>query len=295
MIEYPEFVVRQYVNQHHTKTGIDSLDQCLDVAHFKKYPHDISYDYNSRGFRDQEWPTAVNELQQAIWCVGDSFTVGLGSPIDHIWPQVVSQATNRRTINISLNGASNNWISHRACRIIELFAPTNIVIMWSYTHRRHMGIPGTDNTVQYPTEPAWRRCYTHVRKPGWPDCDTIGDFNLLPQEIRQLVIYVIGESAWQNDLSMQVHYTRSTDQEDVENLRTCVSAVAQAAGNTRIVHAAIPNFAPVDYRDASMAVLAEQPHNVPYFKKLDLARDGHHFDRLTADWVAAQVVPQLIL
>jgi hypothetical protein len=34
-------------------------------------------------------------------------------------------------------------------------------------------------------------------------------------------------------------------------------------------------------------------HNLIEVPQLDLARDGHHFDRVTADWVSAQVVSRL--
>jgi len=124
------------INRFWTESGLDSLDLCLNKQHFLDYPHKVEYQYNSRGFRDSEWPESFDELQNAIWCVGDSFTVGIGSPYEFTWPQVLAKASGRRCINISMDGASNNWISRRAQQIIQEVNPTHMVVLWSYFHRR---------------------------------------------------------------------------------------------------------------------------------------------------------------
>lgn len=123
----------EMINQQLTEIGIDSLDKCRNRRHFQSYPHSVHYSFNSRGFRDPEWP---EDLTTAVWCIGDSFTVGLGSPLAHVWTQVLAQHSQRRTINISMNGASNQWIHRRALQIIRAVRPHNMVIMWSYLHRR---------------------------------------------------------------------------------------------------------------------------------------------------------------
>jgi len=116
--------------------GVDMLEHCLDKQHFRQYPYKVSYNFNSRGFRDTEWPMESNELQNAIWCLGDSFTVGIGQPFDHIWPQVLQYNVNKRTISVAMDGASNQWIARRAQQIAQQIQPANMVIMWSYFHRR---------------------------------------------------------------------------------------------------------------------------------------------------------------
>lgn len=132
----PDFVLRTRANQCWDQSGIDSLEKCFDQQHFLQYPHPVSYVYNSRGFRDSEWPDHVDQLKNAIWCVGDSFTVGLGSPYEHIWPQRLQQARGQRTINVSMDGASNNWIARRACAILQAICPCVMIIQWSYISRR---------------------------------------------------------------------------------------------------------------------------------------------------------------
>lgn len=135
IMRLPECVLHSTANLSCRYTGIDSIEKCLDKEWFKQFPHDVNYNYNSRGFRDDEWPSSLENLRDSIWCIGDSFTVGLGSPFKHTWPQLLQKQTNIRTINVSLNGASNNWISRKAASILQEIQPKYIIIHWSYLHR----------------------------------------------------------------------------------------------------------------------------------------------------------------
>ena len=85
----PDFILRSRQNELFTESGLDTLKDCLDNTHYKNYPHQIEYKYNSRGYRDAEWPNTITELQDAIWCFGDSFTVGIGSPLNHTWVNIL--------------------------------------------------------------------------------------------------------------------------------------------------------------------------------------------------------------
>ncbi len=115
------------------KTGIDTPETCLDLDHWRNFPDTVHYVYNSRGFRDAEWP--INDLAECIWCIGDSFTVGVGSKFNNSWTQVLQRITGRRCVNISLEGASNAWMVRQANMIIQEIAPRNLIIHWSYLHR----------------------------------------------------------------------------------------------------------------------------------------------------------------
>jgi hypothetical protein len=69
--------------------------------------------------------------------------VGLGAPVEHTWPYLLAQKTNLRTINISMDGASNDWISRRIMDICDAVYPRLIVAHWSYIERRE----NTDSTL----------------------------------------------------------------------------------------------------------------------------------------------------
>lgn len=235
----PDLVLRTRANQVWHFSGIDTPDRCLDKKHFDAYPLKVEYTFNSRGFRDEEWPTDIVELRDAVWCVGDSFTVGVGQPYDHIWPQVLARVTGQRTINVSMDGASNDWIARRARQIIDQLAPRSMVVMWSYVHRRE----NPDSTFADED----RLMFCDARR----DSDSIDDH---------------------------------------DNLRTC-RALVQAAG-TQVIEAAIPNFCvfgphePALYRESIC-------RGIMMINQLDRARDGHHFDILTAESFVQDLLPLL--
>ena len=80
---------------------------------------------------------------------------GIGQPIEEIWGNVLQQKTNTRTINISMDGASNTWITRKAKYILKEISPATIVIQWSYTSRRE-----SDNA----SLPDWKRRKHHSDK-----------------------------------------------------------------------------------------------------------------------------------
>lgn len=162
-----------------TNTGMDCLRYCRDRQHYLSYPHEISYQFNSRGFRDHEWP---QDLVNCIWCIGDSYTVGIGQPFSEIWPQQLCSLTGQRTVNISMDGASNAWIARRAAQILDNIRPRIMILHWSFLHRRED--KRTDITDEH------RRIW-HVR-----DDDDIDEF----QRCIDLV-----ESA--NRMSLLIHST----------------------------------------------------------------------------------------
>jgi hypothetical protein len=126
--------IRNRINiKNTTISGIDCPELCLDKEHFRNYPKKILYKYNTNGFRDHEWPT---DLSDVIWCVGDSFTVGIGQPFEETWPNLLQKKLNKRCLNLGEDGCSNDTIALRIKEICKLHNPKLIVVMWSYLARR---------------------------------------------------------------------------------------------------------------------------------------------------------------
>ena len=134
--------IQNKINLYQKTTGMDSFKLCSNKKHFLNYGKNISYRYNSRGFRDHEWP---EDLSDVIWCVGDSFTVGIGQPFEETWPQVLENKLGKRCINIGEDGCSNDRIQSRVNEIIRKYKPRLIVVMWSYMHRRFVNF----ENIQY--------------------------------------------------------------------------------------------------------------------------------------------------
>ena len=281
----PDFVLPSRVNRTWSYSGMDSFESCLDKKHFKSYPHDITYSYNSRGFRDSEWPDNITELKNAIWCVGDSFTVGLGSPLEHTWVYQVSKQFNHRTINVSMAGASNMWIARKSLDIVNKIKPAHLIIQWSYISRR-------ERTKEDALEKYWPVFYKDVADPSWPPACSIYNINQLPRKILQEIYLTHG---WQDiydhsDEQRRLQTINCTVEDDIRNTLDCIESLGQVK-STQIVHSFIPNFVPPTHQ----GVVESQLNGlvIPEIRRLDLARDGHHYDIATSREFVQQVTQYL--
>lgn len=248
----PELFLPSQAGKTLDHSGMDSPGKCLDLAHFKLYPHSVQYGYNSRGFRDAEWPS---DLSQVIWCVGDSFTVGMGAPAQHNWPAVLQRRTGRRCINVSMDGASNNWIARTALTILKEFPTADVVLHWSFLHRRELDL---DQALQKKFD----FFYNSVRDPTWPNCE-FNQFDQLPQHIQLELTHMHG---WTTDIYSNdrvTQYVHSSTVEDIENTMQCIDALPQ-----HVIHSAIPNWTPPDIVIDGVIVTDQ----------IDVARDGFHYD-----------------
>lgn len=277
----PDFIIPSRVNQHWQDSGIDSLEYCLDKKHFQSYPYDIEYVYNNRGYRDSNWPNTIQELRESIWCVGDSFTVGIGSPREHTWPHLLSIETKIRTINVSMDGASNNWISRKALRIIKEINPKHMIIQWSYIPRREL-----DPVSALDKE--WNLFYRRIREPDWPDCDRHQMFDLPASILSKINYHGWNENNVLTDDSRISQFEKCSTQNDIDNTLNCIRQVQNEAGNCLIIHSFIPLFAP---REAKVAIESQISGLViPEIVQLDLARDGHHYDIKTSQALTQQIL-----
>jgi hypothetical protein len=275
----PDFILPSRVNQRQNYSGMDSIEYCFDKNHFRSYPYLIEYVYNSRGYRDAEWPNTFDELKNAVWCVGDSFTVGIGQPFDHIWPQVLSKQLDKRNINVSMDGASNNWIARRAQTIIDYIAPTYLIILWSYTHRREnpdqlltdeqRRIPYSKDSVE-DDYLVWLNVLKNIKPSNTKIIHaTIPEFH--PIEPTNLVIEI-----WNNikDPSWPACPRTSTDFENLPKY------ILDELKNLHLCHDKIKTQLESDV--------------IHIYNRLDWARDHHHFDVLTAQWLVDQICNRLL-
>jgi hypothetical protein len=287
MIKHPllDLFIPSRQNQVWTESGMDSWADCADKKHFKKYPYPVEYRYNSQGFRDQEWPTLFDQLQTAIWCIGDSFTVGLGSPVEHTWTNILNKETGIRTINISLDGASNNWIARRTLDIIKAVQPSIVVIQWSFLHRRE-----ADPTDSNFLNSFWTDFYKAVRDSSWPNCETTDQLDNLPAYIKKEIIEVHKWPAPISDEELRIFYNNSTTEQDLANTVDCIKQVEKTKGHTKIIHSIIPDAADQAVWNTIQQAVGTSDSFIPVFPRLDFARDGYHYDKKTAKYFVDQVV-----
>ena len=95
---------------------------------------DFDYKFNSWGFRGPEYEQFVGKSVNI--CLGDSFTVNVGGPIEHSWCSQLAQHFDIPTINLGMDGAGNDAIKLVYNRACNLFDVQHTFVMYSYLHRR---------------------------------------------------------------------------------------------------------------------------------------------------------------
>jgi hypothetical protein len=99
------------------------------------YPvQDFDYNFNLWGFRGPDYNEYVG--QPINLCLGDSFTLNMGGPIEYSWPSKLDKLLDLPTINLGMNGAGNDAIRlvyDRACKVFDV---QETFVMYSYFHRR---------------------------------------------------------------------------------------------------------------------------------------------------------------
>lgn len=281
MTVLPDFKISNRVNEKFDFSGIDSYAKCRDQKHFKNYPYQVSYSYNSRGFRDAEWPDNSAELKSAIWCLGDSFTVGLGSPIQHTWPYLLGQKLSKRTINVSLDGASNSWIARKALRVLEEIQPEIMVIHWSYLHREEIN----DESLRDEE----RQLFTLIDKyMSNPKSKYLNELRARIDNIESIknttkVIYsAVPESGIDFDVGVLWRTLAGKDWE------SCPRTLDEFYTLSQSTKQELLDFGQYTELLAHFQLL-HGVNFVPEFPVLDLARDGHHYDLHTAEHFVSSV------
>lgn len=293
----PDLILPSRANQRWQYSGIDSPEHCLDKKHFDLYPFAIDYQYNNRGFRDHEWPTQLQDLREAIWCIGDSFTVGIGQPFDHIWPQVLSRRSHTRTIAVAMDGASNDWIYRRAKQIQTEISPRLMIVMWSYTHRReHANNEWSDEqrmlfSVRASAEQDFQHWLDLVSKlRDWrgnmiecmiPDFQSLISFTKQPPKSISMQWAAIKDPGWPRCPENLVEFDALPDHilKELNDLHGCYNSMRSL-------------FVSLDIAMRMMNGL-DSDSFIPITERLDWARDHHHFDIATSEWLVDKILHRM--
>jgi len=116
-------------------SGMDCLEKCTDKEWFKNYPiQDFDYKFNSWGFRGPEYNQYISKPVNI--CLGDSFTVNVGGPIEHSWPSLLQEKFDIPCLNLGMDGAGNDSIRLVYDRACKLFDVQKTFVVYSFFHRR---------------------------------------------------------------------------------------------------------------------------------------------------------------
>ena len=281
-----DLYVEEFINQSFEYSGIDTEKHCLNKQHFREYSHPVYYNYNSRGFRDDEWP---QNFSDCVWCIGDSFTVGIGSPLEHTWAAILQNRIKKRTINVSLDGGSNEWIARRSLQILKEANPEYMAIMWTFASRReHADCKISDRErrishLPYANEledlKNWVECYLLIKKYAnntkiinlvVPNGLTLRYDNMLDSWTK------IKGPDW-GDMPVSQQQLNSLDKDIVLEIKKQY----REWYNYFIEYAESIEF---EYNHKQIL------DSLIYVNQLDFNRDGFHFDVATSQWIVNQLI-----
>lgn len=113
-----------------------------DKEAFNNYPK-FDYKFNSRGFRDEEWP---EDTSNVLWLVGDSGSMGVGVAYEDTYPVLLEKALDVRVIKAcKINGNNYFDVFMYAKEILTTIKPKVLLVQWSFLWRNH--IPKAPNVV----------------------------------------------------------------------------------------------------------------------------------------------------
>ena len=107
---------------HHSDSKLDYRKHCSNPESLRKLQeygwyecHDLTYSFNSQGFRDDEF-----DQRPAALAIGCSHTQGIGLKVNQCWPRQLEKLLQKKVWNLGVGGASIDtcyrlleyWINH---------------------------------------------------------------------------------------------------------------------------------------------------------------------------------------
>lgn len=98
-------------------------------------PYDISYRFNSHGFRSPELTMSSTLSKVAFY--GCSIMLGYGLPVEDTIP-ILTVNGNNMAFNLGIAGASNDLIARTVISTVPIIKPDFVFIYWTYLTRREI-------------------------------------------------------------------------------------------------------------------------------------------------------------
>jgi hypothetical protein len=126
-------------NYRNTTSGMDHPNRSKRTSEdwYACPVQDFDYQFNSWGFRGPEYTQFIGKPVNI--CLGDSFTVNVGGPIEHSWCSQLALHFDVPTLNLGMDGAGNDAIRLVYDRACKTFDVQDTFVMYSYLHRRLVG------------------------------------------------------------------------------------------------------------------------------------------------------------
>jgi hypothetical protein len=277
------------------------------------YPYSVNYSFNSRGYRDREWPDTFSELENCVWCIGDSATMGVGAPIEHSWPWLLEQKISQRTINISHRGVGNDYIYRKCSAVLRQIKPKYIVLAWSCLSRSSGTKLLDEQTIrnefiENELQKNWHDFYKKIKSHDWPPCDNYKNLCKLPADVAQEIsskwqiprihwsdeVMAFGTMSGQDKhmLAQKINAKLTTEQ-IVSNFVELVCDLESQKAQTKLIHTIIPKFGTIEQTELVYLQLANKNIELYQQQYVDLARDRMHCDIKSNKLIVNNIVLQM--
>jgi hypothetical protein len=109
--------------------GSDSLENYLRNKPDGYTEQSIEYRFNSNGFRTEEFD--LHSPLPSILCLGCSFTMGTGLPVNQTWPYLLSEYfTNYKVYNLGVAGSSGDTIARILFQMQNKLKTKLVCVLW---------------------------------------------------------------------------------------------------------------------------------------------------------------------
>lgn len=171
----PNYWLERKNKQFAPPFGMDSPKNSINgSSNWYNYEiQDYNYKFNNWGFRGEDYEQYKN--QPVNICLGDSFTLNIGGPVEHSWPSQLAKNFDIPTLNFGIDGAGNDTIRIVYNYLLEYFDVQNTFTMYSFFHRRydrnnktlvHAGCLDDLENFNYFEENKIKNCY-YTFIPNW--------------------------------------------------------------------------------------------------------------------------------
>ena len=274
----PKFILTSRQNKIYSEFGLDCLAECYDKEHWRNYPYQVEYKFNSRGFRDAEWPDTIEELQNCVWCFGDSITLGMGSPLEHTWTNILQSDIKKRCINISLEGTSNKWIARKIIEVLKVISPKLIVVQWAYITRDEKNnnlLTDEDRRMVIDIDDLNKHVNQNYKLINTVECE----------KNKSVIIHYFGQTLFWN----KHHIPDCWNDVKGSSWPPVPTTISELESLDNKIINELHQFKLYDLI-RNYIMLSNNIKYVPEIVQLDKARDGHHYDKLTAEKFVGNIV-----
>lgn len=153
----------QEVYQHNLKHRKHDLEK------YNWIDANITYSFNSHGFRSDEFTDAPSVL-----FLGCSYTTGIGLPIEAAWPSIVADELKLTSHNLSIPGTSSDTAFRLGHHWIPKLQPKLVIHLVTHSHRLELLL--SDNCYNFlPNEKSRYQTFYN----DWLRCDDNMNINSL--------------------------------------------------------------------------------------------------------------------